>query len=76
MGTERTALERAFELARSGKCYSVMEIEKRLKFERHDASQVQGKGLRKQLLQLIRVARDSHIDPTPPIERTYKRLIG
>ena len=76
MGTERTTLERAFELARSGKCYSIMEIEKRLKSEGHNASQLQGKGLRKQLLQLIKIARASYKDLTPPIERTYKGLIG
>jgi hypothetical protein len=57
MDRTKTALERAFELAQSGKCLNVTEVEKRLKSERFDPSQIEGPSLRKQLLKLIEEAR-------------------
>jgi hypothetical protein len=57
MTLRKTALEIAFELARSGKCLTVPEIVTRLKPERYDAIQVEGPALRKQLLRLIAEAK-------------------
>lgn len=53
MEVRKTALERAFELARSGKCFSVDDIIKRLKTEGHNVDQVEGPALKKQLLHII-----------------------
>lgn len=49
-------LERAFELARSGRCLNVLDIIKCLKAEKYDVSQVEGRALKKQLLQIIQAA--------------------
>ncbi len=48
-----TALERAFELARSGDCHSVQEIRERLRAEGHVESQVTGPSLVRQLRDLL-----------------------
>jgi hypothetical protein len=53
MEARKSALERAFEIARLGQCSSVDEIIQRLKTERYNADQVQGPALRNQLLQII-----------------------
>ena len=53
MDVRKTPLQRAFELARSGKCASVHEIIARLKAEKYEVSQIEGPALKKQLLQLI-----------------------
>jgi hypothetical protein len=52
-----TALERAFELAKSGSCASVQEIRKRLSAEGYPLSQITGRTLSKQLVELIKTAR-------------------
>jgi hypothetical protein len=57
MDIGKTALVRAFELARSGKCLNISELLLRLTAERYDASQIQGPSLRKQLAELIEVAK-------------------
>jgi hypothetical protein len=57
MDMRKTALVRAFELARSGKCLNISELLLRLTAERYDASQIQGPSLRKQLVGLIEVAK-------------------
>ena len=57
MDSGTTALERAFQLARSGDYVSVSDIKKQLSFEGYSASQVAGRTLTKQLLALIREAR-------------------
>lgn len=54
-----TVLERAFELARSGKCLNVSDVLKRLKSEKCDISQLEGVTLKKQLVALIEEARRS-----------------
>jgi hypothetical protein len=56
MDIRKTCLQRAFELARSGKCLSVPEVVMGLKAERHDVSQVEGRALKKQLIGLINQA--------------------
>lgn len=53
MEVRKTALERAFELARTGKCFNVGEIIIQLKSERLNAEQVEGAALKKQLMQII-----------------------
>ena len=53
MYSSPTALERAFELAKSGKYSSVAEIKKQLKAERYTLEQITGKSLAKQLAALI-----------------------
>jgi hypothetical protein len=55
-----TALERAFQLARSGDYTSVENIKKQLSLEGYSATQVTGKTLMKQLVALIRAARTGH----------------
>lgn len=48
-----TAIEKAFELARSTYCPNVDFLKKRLKSEGYDTSQICGKALKQQLLELI-----------------------
>ncbi len=48
-----TALERAFELARSGECATISEVRKRLSDEGHSAQQIEGPSLVRQLRDLI-----------------------
>ena len=57
MERRMTALERAFELARSGKCLNVLEIQKRLKSEHLETCHLEGPTLKKQLISLIAEAR-------------------
>ena len=56
MRTKLTALERAFELASSGKCLSVMDIALSLRAEGYSVDQLEGPALKKQLLDLIEKA--------------------
>jgi hypothetical protein len=52
-----TALERAFQLARSGECVSVPAVKKQLRTEGYSVAQITGPTLAKQLLALIKEAR-------------------
>lgn len=54
MNENKTTLERAFELAGSGKCASMDELTRMLKAEGYASGQLVGPSLRKQLLTLIR----------------------
>jgi len=56
MDVNKTALERAFELARSGTCSSVALLVRRLNAEGYSGAQVDGRQLRKQLARLIEEA--------------------
>jgi hypothetical protein len=56
MDYRMTSLERAFEMARSGKYASVAEIKKQLHNEGFSVAQVTGTVLLRQLRELIRVA--------------------
>ena len=58
MDIKKTALERAFELARSGSSPTVAIIKKRLDREGYASSQVQGRELAKQLKALIQAANE------------------
>ncbi|HEV7277170.1 MAG TPA: hypothetical protein VGN80_12860 [Devosiaceae bacterium] len=53
MDQNKTSLERAFDLARSGDCRSVTEIRTRLKSEGYNESDITGGALLKQLRALI-----------------------
>jgi hypothetical protein len=52
-----TSLERAFELARSGRYASIDEIKRRLKTELYDQYIIEGPSLRSQLRALIAESR-------------------
>ena len=53
----KSTLERAFEIAREGKCGSAVEIRKQLRHERYDDRQLEGPMLLKQLAEVARKAR-------------------
>ena len=59
MELRKTAVERAFELARSGSCLSIRDIAYKLNSEKYDISHLEGPALRKQLQTLI----DEAIEP-------------
>ena len=59
MDTNQTALERAFELAKSGKFATVSDLRAHLGREGYQANQVEGPALGRQLRQLIRKSRDA-----------------
>ena len=60
-----SALERAFALARSGKCVSVSDIKKRLRTEGYLDEQIVGQELHRQLAALIGKARQRTTQPGP-----------
>jgi hypothetical protein len=55
--TRTTSLERAFELARSGRCATIDEVKQRLKAELYDQHMIEGRSLRSQLRDLIAASR-------------------
>jgi hypothetical protein len=57
-----TALERAFQLAKSGDCAAVPDIKRRLLREGYSVAQITGGTLSKQLVALIRAAQGSRKD--------------
>ena len=59
MSNRPTALERAFEMARSGQYASVAEIKKQLVAEGFSTAQVTGGALSRQLKDLIRAAQEA-----------------
>jgi hypothetical protein len=62
MDYRKSALERAFELARSGNCLTIRDIALKLNSEKYDISHLEGPALRMQLLALIEEA-------TKPVDR-------
>ena len=56
MDPDKTALERAFEIARSRDVKSIVEITALLKREGYDQYQIEGRSLRRQLRDLIAAA--------------------
>jgi hypothetical protein len=56
MDQNKTAIERAFDLARSGEFDSVTRIKDRLKAEGYAVAQIEGRALSKQLGELIKSA--------------------
>jgi hypothetical protein len=59
MGPHLTALERAFQLAGSGRSNSIDDIKQELKKEHYSTGQITGNALKKQMLALIRAAHAS-----------------
>jgi len=57
MQPNTNAIERAFELAKSGQCASVVEIKRRLRAEGYAAGQIEGRQLHDQLRTAINAAR-------------------
>ena len=60
MNRNTTTLERAFDLAREGKCNNVAEIVRTLNAEGYSGSQVEGAMLRKQLSTLLKASRSEN----------------
>ncbi|TPM12634.1 hypothetical protein FJ958_31310 [Mesorhizobium sp. B2-3-5] len=56
MEPNKTTLERAFELARSGKCNDLTSLRQQLKSEGYDLRQLEGRALLRQLQALITAA--------------------
>ena len=67
-----TPIEKAFELARSGKCRSVSDVNRRLRSEKFDAVYTDGAALKKQLLHLIQEAKQGGTNPYADIEEPLK----
>ena len=59
MDNDRTALERAFELAGSGQVSTLAEIKKCLKREGYNLATITGSSLSKQIRELISKAKES-----------------
>ncbi len=57
MSSRPTAIERAFELARSGGCGTVSDLRRQLKIEGYAADQISGPMLLRQLRELVAVAK-------------------
>ena len=66
MEQDLTALERAFQLAKSGACTNIAELKRLLKTEGYGFQQIEGRVLAKQLVALMNAAK---IDPPPGAEK-------
>jgi hypothetical protein len=66
MDQKMTALERAFQLAKSGRVAGLTEIITSLKRDGYSASQIEGPVLKRQLADLIKAARkeSENLDPS------------
>ena len=62
MDQKLTALERAFQLARSGQVAGLTEIVTTLNREGYSGSQIEGRLLKRQLADLIKAARKVSVD--------------
>jgi hypothetical protein len=65
MDQKMTALERAFQLARSGSVAGLAEIISTLNREGYSGSQIEGRLLKRQLADLIKAARKVSLDSAP-----------
>jgi hypothetical protein len=65
MDQKMTALERAFQLARSGTVAGLTEIISSLNREGYSGSQIEGRLLKRQLADLIKAARKASLDSAP-----------
>jgi hypothetical protein len=65
MDQKMTALERAFQLARSGSVAGLTEIVSSLNREGYSANQIEGRLLKRQLADLIKAARKASVDSPP-----------
>jgi len=57
MDHNKSTLERAFEIAKAGKCQSVADVRECLRTEGYDQRQLEGRELAKQIQELIKRAR-------------------
>ncbi|WP_246719709.1 hypothetical protein [Methylocystis sp. H62] len=64
MAENKTTIERAFELARSGEYARIGDMVRHLRREGYDIRQIHGPVLRKQLADLIEAARTDHRENT------------
>ena len=60
-----TPLERAFELAKSGRLSSVSEIRRALSKEGYETTQMDGPLLRRQIMAIIKASAGGRDDPSP-----------
>jgi hypothetical protein len=65
MEQRTTALERAFQLARSGRVAGLSDIITSLNREGYSANQIEGRLLKRQLADLIKTARKGSMDSPP-----------
>jgi hypothetical protein len=65
MDQKMTALERAFQLARSGSVAGLTGIVSSLNREGYSASQIEGRLLKRQLADLIKAARKASVGSIP-----------
>ena len=65
MDQKLTALERAFQLARSGSVAGLTEIISSLNREGYSSNQIEGRLLKRQLADLIKAARKASVDSAP-----------
>jgi hypothetical protein len=65
MDQKLSALERAFQLAKSGEVAGLAEIATSLNREGYSASQIEGPLLKRQLANLIKAARKSDVTSVP-----------
>jgi hypothetical protein len=63
MDPNKTSLERAFELARSGEVADLKALRNRLSSEGYDGRQLEGKLLLNQLAEMIKKAAPSSVNP-------------
>jgi len=61
-GSNDDRLERAFQLAKSGRVADVTEIGLAIRRERYSADQIEGPLLKRQLAELIKAARKASVD--------------
>jgi hypothetical protein len=66
MDHRMTALERAFQRARSGRVSGLPEIVNALRGEGYSADQIEGRALRRQLADLIKAARAGGMNSVRP----------
>jgi hypothetical protein len=65
MDGTKTALERAFEMAKSGRFTRVSDIKRAVSDEGYSAAQLQGRTLQRQLGELIKAAREGAAEKSP-----------
>jgi hypothetical protein len=70
MNQKMTAVERAFQLARSGSVARLVEITTSLNREGYYANQIEGPVLKRQLADLIKAARSPSATSDPPSTRS------
>lgn len=70
MDPNMTALERAFQLARSGRFAGLQEIATSLNREGYSVKQIEGPLLKRQLSELIKASRPKGVTPDPAVSPT------